>query len=86
MAGKLVSAVEWWKNDGKWTCSLICYEGYYSQIWLKSGTDLSFDIQPGRYCVGYTTVSSRTSKNPSSFGTMESHGAMSLKGQNSERL
>lgn len=62
MADKLVSAVEWWKNDGKWTCSLICYEGYYSQIWLKSGIDLSFAIQPGRYCVGYTTVSSRTSK------------------------
>ncbi len=50
MADKLVSAVEWWKNGGKWTCSLICYEGYYSQIWLKSGINLSFAIQPGRYC------------------------------------
>jgi len=61
MNGKLVSAVEWWKKEGKWLCSLICYDGIFSQMWLKPATDLSFKIQPGRYCVGYTTVSSRAS-------------------------
>jgi hypothetical protein len=61
MNGKLVSAVEWWKKEGKWLCSLICYDGFFSQMWLKPATDFSFKIQPGRYCVGYTTVSSRAS-------------------------
>lgn len=62
MGDTLVSAVEWWKKEGKWTCSLICYDGVFSQIWLESDFPLSFNIQPGRYCVGYTTLSSRTSK------------------------
>ena len=62
MADKLVSAVEWWKKEGKWTCSLICYDRVYSQIWLESDINLSFKVQPGRYCVGYTTLSSRASK------------------------
>jgi len=61
MDGKLVSAVEWWKREGKWLCSLICYDKGFSRIWLKPAIDLSFKIQPGRYCVGYTTVSSRAS-------------------------
>ncbi len=61
MDDKLVSAVEWWKKGGKWLCSLICYDGKFSQIWLKPEIDLSLKIQPGRYCVGYTTVSSRPS-------------------------
>jgi hypothetical protein len=61
MKGKLVSSVEWWQRDGKWTCSLICYDNVFSQIWLELGINLSFEIQPGRYCVGYTTVSSSKS-------------------------
>jgi hypothetical protein len=61
MIGKLVSAIEWWKKEGKWLCSLICYDGVFSQIWLKPAVDLSFNIQPERYCVGYTTISSRAS-------------------------
>ncbi len=62
MEGKLVSAVEWWKKDGRWTCSLICYDGVFSQIWLEPNVNLSFNIQPGQYCVGYTTLPSRTSR------------------------
>ena len=62
MGGKLVSAVQWWKKKGKWTCSLVCYDGVFSQIWLESGINLSFKVQPGRYCVGYTTLSPSTTK------------------------
>lgn len=62
MTDRLVSAVQWWKKKGKWTCSLICYDDVFSQIWLESGINLSFELQTGRYCVGYTTLSSRTSK------------------------
>lgn len=62
MKGKLVSAVEWWKNNGKWTCSLICYDEVFDQIWLEPDVNLSFEVQPGQYCVGYTTLSSSTSK------------------------
>jgi hypothetical protein len=61
MDDKLVSAVECWKKEGKWLCSLICYDGFFSQIWLEPAMDPSFKTQPGRYCVGYTTVSSRVS-------------------------
>ena len=62
MKGKLVSSVEWWQRDEKWTCSLICYDDLLSQVWLEPGIDLSFEIQPGRYCVGYMTVSSGESR------------------------
>ena len=62
MKGKLVSSVEWWKRDGRWTCSLVCYDHVFSQIWLEPDIDLSFEVQPGRYCVGYTIVSSSESK------------------------
>ena len=61
MDDKLVSAVEWWKTDGNWLCSLVCYDGVFSQLWLQPTVDLTFKIQPGRYCVGSTTVSSRAS-------------------------
>jgi len=62
MKGKLVSSVEWRKRDGKWTCSLVCHDNVFSQVWLEPGIDLSFEIQPGRYCVGYMTVSSGESR------------------------
>lgn len=62
MQGSLVSTIEWRKKDGKWTCSLVCYDGGFSRIWLESGINLSFKIQPGRYCVGYTIVSSHMPK------------------------
>lgn len=67
MDDKLVSAVEWWKKEGKWLCSLICYDGIFNQIWLKPEIDLSFKIQPGRYCIGYTTISSRASNSQVAF-------------------
>ncbi len=67
MTGKLVSAVEWWEKDGKWACSIICYDRVFSQIWLESDIDLSFKVQPGRYCVGHTTLSSRESKSQAAF-------------------
>lgn len=67
MGDNLVSAVEWWTKKGKWTCSLICYDEFFKQLWLESDTNLSFNIQPGRYCVGYTTLSSRTPKPQASF-------------------
>jgi hypothetical protein len=56
MDGQLVSAVEWWKDAGRWTCSLISYDDGYYQTWLKPGSALSFEVQRGRYCVGYTTA------------------------------
>jgi hypothetical protein len=61
MQSKLVSAVEWWKKDRKWVCSLICYDGEFSQMWLEAGSELSFKVNPGRHCVGYATTSSRNS-------------------------
>ncbi|MBM4401367.1 MAG: DUF2797 domain-containing protein, partial [Crenarchaeota archaeon] len=61
MVGKIVSAVEWWKRNGRWTCSLICYDEDFTQIWLEPGSDISFEIHPERYCVGYTTLASNTS-------------------------
>jgi hypothetical protein len=64
---KLVSAVEWWKKDGKWICSLICYDEAFTQIWLETGDPFSFKVQEGRYCVGYTTLSTRASKNQPAF-------------------
>ena len=67
MGDNLVSAVEWWNKKGKWTCSLICYDDLFKQLWLETDINLSFNIQPGRYCVGYTTLSSRTSKPHASF-------------------
>ena len=67
MEGKLVSAVEWWKKKGRWTCSLICYDGVFSQIWLELDVNLSFSVQRGRYCVGYTTLPSRTSRTQVAF-------------------
>ncbi len=68
---KVVSAVEWLKKEGKWFCSLICYDGVFSQIWLKPGTDFSFKIQPGRYCVGYTVVSSGASNTKVSLKSLK---------------
>ncbi len=62
MEDNLVSAVEWWKKEGRWTCSLVCYNRVFSQIWLEPGIHLSLKVQPGRYCVGYATLSSRASK------------------------
>jgi len=44
MGSRLVSAVEWWKKEGKWTCSLICYDKSFSQIWLEPGIKLSFKV------------------------------------------
>lgn len=67
MTGKLVSAIEWWKKDEKWLCSLICYDGVFSQLWLEPAVDLSFNIQPERYCVGYTTIFSRASNTQVAF-------------------
>jgi len=61
MESPLVSAVEWWRKNGKWTCSLICFDGAFSQIWLEPDARFSLVVQPGQYCVGYTTLSSRTS-------------------------
>ncbi len=62
MTGRLVSSVEWWKKDGKWTCSLICYDGDFSQTWLEHGVHLSFKVLPGLHCIGYTTLPSLASK------------------------
>ena len=61
MQSGLVSAVEWWKKNRRWVCRLICYDGAFSQMWLDAGSELSFKVNPGRYCVGYATTSSRTS-------------------------
>jgi hypothetical protein len=61
MQSRLVSAVEWWKKDRRWVCSLICYDGAFSQMWLEAGSELSFKVNPRRYCVGYATTSSHTS-------------------------
>lgn len=61
MNSELVSAIEWWKKEGRWLCSLICYDENLSQIWLEPTTDFSFNIQPERYCIGYTTESSQAS-------------------------
>jgi len=62
MDSQLVSAVEWWKGDGCWTCSLISSNDGYHQTWLKAGSPLSFEVQRGRYCVGYTTAASKNVK------------------------
>lgn len=62
MQFSLVSTVEWFKKNGRWICSFISYDGVFNQMWLESGSDMSFKIQQGRYCVGYTTTSSHISK------------------------
>jgi len=61
MQSRLVAAVEWGKKDRRWGCSLICYDGAFSQMWLEAGSELSFQVNPGRYCVGYTTPSAPAS-------------------------
>ncbi len=55
MPNQLVAAVEWGKKAGQWVCSLICYDGAFSQLWLDAGSPLSFQVDPGYYCVGFTT-------------------------------
>lgn len=62
MQGKLVSAVEWRKKARKWTCRFIYYDGVFAPVWLESSLSLSFEVLPGSYCVGYTTLSFRQSK------------------------
>ena len=53
----LVTSVEWWKHRGKWTNSLVFYDGVFGQIRLEVGLALSFEIQPGVFCVGYSALS-----------------------------
>lgn len=42
-----------------WSCCLLCFDGGFSRIMLEPGFHLSFKVSKGRYCVGYTTLSSR---------------------------
>jgi hypothetical protein len=58
----LVSRVKWLKNKNKWLCSLILYNKTFTKIWLESGKTLTFNIQPKKYCVGYTKLESNISK------------------------
>ena len=66
MAGKLVSAVEWGDNQGVWSCNLLCFDEGFSQIKLETGSNLSFKVLKGRFCVGFTKLSAKTGERGSS--------------------
>ena len=59
MAGKLVSAVMWREEGDRWLCSLLHLENGCSRIVLEPGFNLSFRVLEGRFCVGYTELSSK---------------------------
>ncbi len=71
MDEKLVLRIEWLKKNGEWICSLICRDEAFSQIWLEHGIKLSFNVQPGKYCIGYVTSSSDTSESQEAWKTIE---------------
>lgn len=56
---KLVMASDWQNLKGKWHCNLVCYDGEFNCIPLLPGLDISFRIQGGRHCIGYTAFSNR---------------------------
>ena len=66
MDGKLVSAVEWKENQGAWSCRLLCLDEGFRRIILELGSHLSFKILKGRFCIGFTKLSSKTYERGSS--------------------
>lgn len=59
MAGMLVSSVEWRHFGDRWGCSLLCLDEGYSRISLDPGSQFAFRVLDGRFCVGYTGLSSK---------------------------
>ncbi len=59
MAGMLVSSVEWRHLGERWGCSLLCLDKGYSRISLDPGSQFAFRVLDGRFCVGYTGLSSK---------------------------
>lgn len=71
MAGKLVSAVMWREEGDRWSCSLLHLENGCSRIVLEPGFNLSFSVLEGRFCVGYTELSSKVEDGNSLDSWME---------------
>ena len=59
MAGMLVSSVEWRHLEDRWACSLLCLDEGYRRISFDPGSEFAFRVLDGRYCVGYTGLSSK---------------------------
>lgn len=59
MAGMLVSSVEWRHLEERWGCSLLCLDEGYSRISLDPGSQFAFRVLDGRFCAGYTGLSSK---------------------------
>ena len=79
MAGKLVSAVEWRENQGVWSCRLLRLDEGFRRIVLELDSHLSFKVLKGRFCIGFTKLSSKTDERGSSDSWKElnpcPHGA-----------
>jgi len=59
LAGLLVSSVEWRHIGDRWGCSLLYREKGYRRISLDPGSQFAFRVLDGRFCVGYTGLSSK---------------------------
>jgi len=59
LAGILVSSVEWRHLGERWACSLLGLDEGYRRITLDPGSEFAFRVLNGRFCVGYTGLSSK---------------------------
>ncbi len=59
MGGKLVSALDWNRDGGGWRLNLVLQDGGYERKPLTPGSDISFIVQRGRFCRGYTRLATR---------------------------
>jgi len=60
MKWKLVSAIDWRRERGRWSCGLICLDEGFERVPLEQGSQVSFRVLRGRYCVGFTRLSTGT--------------------------
>lgn len=63
MSTGLVSALQWHQKDEVWSSSLLCYEENFREIALEPGSPVSFRVLKGRFCTGFTSVSTDTGGN-----------------------
>jgi hypothetical protein len=59
LAGMLVSSIEWRHLGERWRCSLLCLDEDYRRISLEPGSEFAFRVLDGRFCIGYTGLSSK---------------------------
>jgi len=59
LPGSLVSSVDWRNLEDRWLCSLLCLDDGYSRLSLDPGSEFAFRVLDGRFCIGYTGLSSR---------------------------